>query len=76
MKEYPQKKCTNCDKKETSWCVCKQCRKNAQIVKQLIKGTKKMDTWQRKATGKLKDYPYIDIRTVVKELKSMVKTKK
>lgn len=76
MKEIPQKDCTNCTKGVTHWCVCKKCRKNAQIVKQLIKGTKKMDTWQRKATEKLKDYPYIDIRIVVKELKSMVKTKK
>ncbi len=37
MKEYPQEDCINCNKKSTSWCVCKQCRKNAKIVEKALK---------------------------------------
>jgi len=35
MKEHPQEDCTNCTKGVTHWCVCKKCRNNAKIVKNL-----------------------------------------
>lgn len=37
MKEHPQEKCTNCDKKDTSWCVCKVCRNNSEQIAKLTK---------------------------------------
>lgn len=50
MKEFPQEECTNCNKESGSWCVCKQCRNNAKIVKKIKNKIEKLK--KRSNTGK------------------------
>lgn len=72
MKEYPQEQCTNCDKKSSSWCVCKECRKNAKIVKQIRKLTAQADNWNIKAKKILGDETYVPLSQIIKNIGKIV----
>ena len=72
-REYPQPECTNCNKKSGSWCVCSQCRKNAKIVKNLKKGLKDMTIFQKACKKQLGSQPYLNITSIIAELKRLVK---
>ena len=73
MKEYAQPCCTNCDKNSGSWCVCKTCRKNAKIVKKLRVGLSNMTLFKKSCKKQLGSEPYLNIESIIKELRALIK---
>lgn len=56
VKEYPQPSCTNCDKNSSSWCVCKTCRKNSEIIKRMNNLLKQIDREVKKRDKQAKKF--------------------
>ena len=50
-----------------------QYQEKAKKLDEIKKGVKKMEDYQKAVTKETKDYPYIDIRNIVKELNAILK---